>query len=69
MATRVVPFSFDISFQTIYKQKVPVLPGLPEDYVIVYNNTPLLKSRKGFKKVVVKVKRRVVDSHFTVLTR
>jgi len=47
------------------KKKVPVFTGtFLSFFVIFFNNTPLLESRAGSKKVVVKIKGCVVVFHF-----
>ncbi len=46
------------------KKKVPRFGGLLLSYLLFFiNNTPLLKSRRGFKKVVIKVKCGAVNAH------
>lgn len=53
----------------VYKTKSPGFAGTSlSSLVIFYNNTLLLKSRLGSKKVVVKVKECVVDFHFCLLS-
>jgi hypothetical protein len=48
------------------KKKSPGFGGPFEFMVIFFYNTPLLKSRRGFKKVVIKIKEGVVNSHLGI---
>jgi hypothetical protein len=51
------------------KKKSPGFGGPFEFIVIFLYNTLLLKSHPGFKKVVIKIKEGVVNSHLSISSR